>query len=306
MWLHLLDKKGELIMKKLITILFGVLLVLGMSVPAMATVLVWGTVCLDKDITVDETVIINKTIDIIATVDVDLVKAAEADSLVNQDNASNEVKGLGVVVVNPETGAFRWNGLLDNNHRTAIIQGSILNTVGIVGVNQDAGNFNNQANVVSVAVALEETPDPANPLPALANAQADASQLNIFNDVSAVESLYIIPGDPTSGLNVVKYDLIDGSINTNTGIVGVNQSVGNINNQANQVSVAAATNALVALSEADLGQINAANRILEFGTVKVDTINNSINGNTGIVGVNQSAGNMNNQMNMVSIAATIP
>lgn len=292
-------------MKKLITILFGVLLVLGMSVPAMATVLVWGTVSLDKDINVDENVTINKIITINANVDADLVKAAEANSLVNQDNASNEVEGLGEIEVDTETGAYTWNGKLDNNHRTAVITGSINDNTGIVGVNQDAFNFNNQANVVSIAVALEETPDPLNPLPALANAQADATQLNIFNEVSAVESVYINPNHPDLGLNIQKTDLIDSSIAGNKGIVGVNQSVGNINNQANQVSLAVATNAWVALSEADLGQINAANQVLEFGTVKIDSINNSVNNNTGIVGVNQSAGNMNNQMNMVSIAATI-
>src|SRR4030042_3823992 len=122
MWLHLLDKKGELIMKKLITILFGVLLVLGMSVPAMATVLVWGTVSLDKDITVDETVIINKTI----TIDVDiedlLSKAAEANSTINQDNL------------------FNW-ACENCAEKVAAITDSVTGNTGVINVNQATGNM---------------------------------------------------------------------------------------------------------------------------------------------------------------------
>jgi hypothetical protein len=39
--------------------------------------------------------------------------------------------------------------------------------------------------------------------------------------------------------------------------------------------------------------------------VKRGLIDNSINGNTGIVNVNQSTGNMNNQGNVVSLAASL-
>ena len=272
-------------MRKL-SILFGLVLVLGMTIPAMADVFVYGDIYKEKDIYVYEEVNIYKNIYIDVTVDVDLVKAAEADSLVNQLSDSNVV--VGVEGIDPE------KPVADKNFRTAIIADSINGNIGIVGVNQDAGNFNNQANVVSIAVAIEE----AAVLPAFANAQASAQQTNIFNYVEAEEFLGPLPGQ--------KYDLINGSINGNIGIVGVNQSVGNMNNQLNQVALAVADNAWVALAEADLGQFNAFNWVREVGTVKSDTITGSINGNIGIVGVNQSAGNMNNQANVVSIAATIP
>jgi hypothetical protein len=266
-------------MKKLLSILCGVFLVLGMSVPAMATVLVWGTVSLDKDITVTENVTIEKVVRIRAIVDDTLEAAAEADSLLNQDNVGNSVVGLQDV---------------DDNYRTAVIDGSINTNTGIVGVNQDAGNMNNQANVVSIAAVVNDT-DPDD-FSALAHAQADAGQINILNSVSSFE-------DWTKGPQ--KADLINNSIIGNTGIVGVNQSVGNMNNQANQVVIAVAENALIALADVALGQINAGNVVMDFGTVRTDVIAGSINGNTGIVGVNQSAGNMNNQINTVNIAATL-
>jgi hypothetical protein len=44
---------------------------------------------------------------------------------------------------------------------------------------------------------------------------------------------------------MVKFDLISNSVNGNSGIVGVNQSVGNMNNQASAVSVAALTSTVV-------------------------------------------------------------
>ncbi|RLA87145.1 MAG: hypothetical protein DRG40_01090, partial [Deltaproteobacteria bacterium] len=97
-----------------------------------------------------------------------------------------------------------------------------------------------------------------------------------------------------------------GSIRGNTGIVNVNQSVGNMNNQANQIVFAVASEALVALAEADLGQTNASNTVREIGTVRFDVIDDSVNGNRGIVNVNQSAGNMNNQANVISISASVP
>jgi hypothetical protein len=73
----------------------------------------------------------------------------------------------------------------------------------------------------------------------------------------------------------------------------------------------------VALSEADLGQVNRLNQAREsdsvasstidplFGINKTATIRGSITGNTGIVGVNQASGNMANQANGVSAAALV-
>jgi hypothetical protein len=88
-----------------------------------------------------------------------------------------------------------------------------------------------------------------------------------------------------------------------------------MNNQANALSLAVSLSAGVALSEADLGQVNTFNTVRESdatsgGAVRVGINKNadivgSISGNTGVVGVNQAVGNMANQANVVSIAAAL-
>lgn len=269
-------------MKKL-SILFGLLLVFGLTATAMADVNVYAKITKDKVKTVNETIDIDKTVGIDVEVDVDAVRVSEAEGVLNQRNESNEVRGL----VGEEP---------DENFREALIEGSIISNLGIVGVNQDGGgNMNNQANVTSMSVVLDK--DGKDKLPGFANSQASAEQINQNNSVDSRE--YWRADRPH------KSDTITDSINENHGIVGVNQSVGNMNNQANMVVIAVAEGALVALSEADLGQLNTNNSVNELGTVKIDTITGSINGNTGIVGVNQSTGNMNNQANIVSIASSV-
>jgi hypothetical protein len=42
--------------------------------------------------------------------------------------------------------------------------------------------------------------------------------------------------------------------------------------------------------------------VFEFGTVKSASMTGSLNGNTGVGGVNQAAGNMANQANIFSLA----
>jgi hypothetical protein len=95
---------------------------------------------------------------------------------------------------------------------------------------------------------------------------------------------------------------IDNSVNTNVGVVGVNQNAGNMNNQTNSLALAVGPDAVYALAEANLGQENAHNIIMELNTNKADTISGSVNGNIGIVQVNQSVGNMNNQASAFSIS----
>jgi hypothetical protein len=107
-------------------------------------------------------------------------------------------------------------------------------------------------------------------------------------------------------------EIVD-SFSGNTGLVYGNQATGNMANQVNVLSLAFAIDDNgVAISEADLGQVNANSTVAEsgdqtdnadFGVLKVASTVNSLNGNTGIVGVNQSVGNMANQANIVSVAA---
>jgi len=276
-------------MKKLLSILCGVFLVLGMSVPAMATVLVWGTVSLDKDITKTETVDITKVVKVRATVDDLLNKAAEADATINQDNL------------------FNW-ACENCAEKIVDLTGSITNNTGIVGSNQAVGSMNNQGNAVTVAVDVwppNQEPPGNGGAPedaGLSHAQTAVNQNMLFNEIYSIQILY-------------RNALIVDSIISNTGIVGVNQSAGNINNQQNAVTMAVSEGGIIALAEADLGQINAnptcvtgaetGSSVYEWDTNKNALVSGSITGNTGIVGVNQTVGNMANQANIANVAASI-
>ena len=265
-------------MKK--TLLIVAILLVGVT-SALADVTVTGDVDKTKDITVTEDMVITKDVDISVSVTADVNQGAEADSLLNQTNVENSVTR------HEEAGRF------DMIYRQAVISGSVNGNTGIVNLNQETGNSINQANLVEAAISWTE----AEGITGFANSQASMEQINTGNTVVAVED---------SAAGPQKADVIGGSIRGNTGIVNVNQSVGNMNNQANQIVFAVASEALVALAEADLGQTNASNTVREVGTVRIDMIDDSINGNRGIVNVNQSAGNMNNQANVISISASVP
>jgi hypothetical protein len=120
---------------------------------------------------------------------------------------------------------------------------------------------------------------------------------------------------------------ISGSILNNIGIVDVNQDVGNMVNQGNQVALAIATPAsgdgnasrVVVNSQSEADQVNQRNSVVHLEDPDVvapavnlvspphkeATITGSINGNVGIVNVNQNAGNMNNQANSEALAVAI-
>jgi hypothetical protein len=255
---------------------------------AYADVTVLATITKDKDKTVLERIDKNKSVELHVAVDVNVIKAAESDALVNQSNDFNEAC---------ENCAEKRDFIENSGNFNS----------GIVTVNQAAGNMNNQASAVSVAIDVRTTPGGgAGDVPApdpddrgFAEAQAAADQRNDNNRVESVNLLF-------------RDTVIAGSFNGNMGVVHVNQAAGNMANQANVLSMAVAFTPGVALSEADLGQVNAFNTVLEsdtggaefVGVHKSATITASVNGNTGIVGVNQSSGNMANQANVVSFAAT--
>jgi len=285
-------------MKKFLGIIVGLAISVALAMPASAFVVVFGDVDKYKDIDITEWIVINKTVIISVDVTAELNSAAEALAVVNQENICNTVMGF-----NPELAdeAIRFEipeEVFDfyafDNFRTNTITGSILTNVGIVGVNQDSGNFNNQGN--NYAVAVTDT------VPTFANSESSASQINAGNEVRTYELFEnAVAGIPQ------KTDDITNSVNLNKGIVSVNQSVGNMNNQLNSVALAVGLappgeGVMVAMAEADLGQFNAFNTVVEINTIKADTITGSINNNHGITSVNQAAGNMNNQASIVSLS----
>jgi hypothetical protein len=259
---------------------------------AKADVNVFGTVDKTVTLTIDETITKTKTV----FLDVSIVDApekfAESTALYNQRNQNNRACG-------------------NCAEKLDTIVGSVLLNVGITSVNQATGNMNNQSTVIAFSWDLPETPPPQDPTPPLpgansgfAHAQVAGSQYMLTNVVDTI--------------NIIFRDaIIDGSVNSNVGITAVNQAAGNINNQANAISVSVSLSNGVALADTALGQFNTGNL---SGTSQHDSsavdgqsernvskqvlINNSISGNIGITQVNQSAGNFANQGNSVAIAVT--
>jgi hypothetical protein len=244
-----------------------------------------------KTITVNETIEINKTVEIIATVTSEPVRAAEAEALINQVN--------------------EYNTACENcAEKRDIIEDSLSRNDGVLDVNQAAGNMNNQGNAVSISVD-DRNVDPVAPdtSPKLgesyAQAQAAVEQDNFQNLVDATNLLE-------------KSARMTNSLNTNTGVVFANQAAGNMANQANALAMAVGFGTGgVSIAESDLGQYNSFNIVNESGEEVDDTldgdgfvyknvtIEGSVNDNSGVIGVNQAAGNNANQANVVSFAVVI-
>jgi hypothetical protein len=241
---------------------------------------VFVTVVKDKDVFIVERLDKFKTVTIRVFGEFFPDGAAEAEAIANVRNEDNRVDDN----VPPGEGGTSTNFGIE---RDALIEGSVNDNTGIVGVNQDVGNMVNQANVVAIAVTDTST--------AFADAQAAVDQVNQRNSSRQEEVLDVNNPDRTA--------TILGSVNNNSGIIGVNQNSGNMNNQTNAVALAVGIGSQVALAESVLGQVNTGNTVLEVETLKENRIAESINTNTGIVGVNQSSGNMNNQASAVSFSA---
>lgn len=213
--------------------------------------------------------------------------AAESDVTVTQFNQDNNVdhgdNDGSSVSGGPELQLY------------ADIDGSVNDNSGVVQLNQDVGNMVNQGNVASVAVATGDS------FSTFTDANAAAEQRtenNISETLVDFELSADSPGNKTA--------TITDSINGNSGIIHVNQNSGDMNNQLNANSIAISAGAIVALSEADLGQFNSGNSVGDTNTFKFDTVAGSINGNSGIINVNQSSGAMNNQATVVSFSGLAP
>jgi hypothetical protein len=280
----------------------GVLLAFA-ATPAIAEVHVFATIDKYKDIFVTEDITITKDITVTATVDSTPNSVAEANVVMNQDNTQN-------------------SACENCAEKLDTITNSINTNSGISVTNQSAGNNNNQGSSIAVAVDLGSGGTPPTQPPtgeSFANAEASATQQNgwIPPIVDPAAEIIVEPvGNYVHAVNLVFRDaLITGSIDSNTGVVHVNQATGNNNNQANGLAIAVGLRpgGGVAIAEADLGQFNTYNTVLEsndagggdaqVGINKSATITGSVNDNTGVIGVNQTVGNMANQANIVAIAA---
>jgi hypothetical protein len=269
-----------------------------MANPAAADVFVYVEVEKDKAIAVDQDVVKVKEVDIDVSAEIDTSNAAQADALVNARNTDNIVTGSRASAVADDPARPFPDGDWDIR-AFATIGTSVNDNTGIVNLNQDSGNMVNQGNQLAVAVVGPATTEAE---PSITHAQAEGDQVNVRN--LAVHSERFENRDaPADAINLNRAARITGSVNGNEGIVGVNQNAGNMNNQHNAIALAVGFESQVALTETALGQVNAFNQAFEVETVKLGLISGSASGNSGIVSINQSTGNMNNQATMISFGA---
>ena len=93
---------------------------------------------------------------------------------------------------------------------------------------------------------------------------------------------------------------IEGSFSDGRGMFNVNQDSGNVNNQANvRVVVFAAKDAEIQVLEVNTKIERANNTVVSSESAREDRLVDSFNDTVGVVGVNQSSGNGNQQSNLL-------
>ena len=290
----------------------------------------------DKDIFIYEQIRVGKFIFADASILINAEKFAESFTLINQSNYNNEACS-------------------NCAEKQDYIDDSFNDSSGHISANQAVGNMNNQGSATSIAYDFADIipPPPDDPdLPdrvpgGFAESQSAIDQRNGISDIvySGQDGgdddggrLTITPSELRAALangidlegqreldtagnrikteNVVFRNAdVANSFSGNSGIIHGNQSAGNMNNQANGLSLAVslADNG-VALSEADLGQYTVTHVVEESDATGNDGVGinkaariggdaGSFNGNSGIIGFNQTAGNMANQANNVSFSS---
>jgi len=140
-----------------------------------------------------------------------------------------------------------------------------------------------------------------------AHSQVSVEQINGLDPDSEVptDGPTVFGNEYVNVFGATLRDDITGSFGGGSGVVGVNQAAGSLNNQNNALSIAVAEPAVYALGEANLGQFNTFNTVDVIDQVRTDSISGgSFDGFAGVAMVNQSSGSINNQANVVDIATT--
>jgi hypothetical protein len=262
------QRKEILIMKKGLGILLAVFLCLAFASTSMAFI---G----DNDNGHGDGVWTCKMVMIFAGAKLCTSTAAESDAITLQVNLGTRDKS--------RYWGCPWRP--DRPESYAKLLATANGNAGVAAVNNASGNFNNQGNTVAGTLTAGESDS-------LAHAVAMAFQGNLGNRYRAKTK-------------IVEAGVV-GSANCNIGVVGINNAAGSQNNQTNTVAIAAGLETRIALSEAVLHQATMCGKVCVKGGLNSANIVFSVNGNHGVVGVNNSAGAQNNQANVVAIAGTHP
>jgi hypothetical protein len=185
------------------------------------------------------------------------------------------------------------NSIIDQGgNRSVDFLGSGNFLSGVLSVNQEAGNMNNQANIRSIAIAM-------------ANGGLGDVQINVNTSQELRKNnLEVLNAGATSVT-------IDNSFNNGSGIVGINQTAGNLNQQLSVVAIGIGLNVgpdVIQIGDAQLGQIgtDADNHRTDDGTLDTghNSLTNSFNDFTGIAQVSQVTGDVNRVTQAVAVSIT--
>jgi len=166
----------------------------------------------------------------------------------------------------------------------ALLQGSFNDGRGLFGVNQDAGNFNNQANAVAFVFGDGET----------------FSQLLALSIEIEHHDNVVISNNSTQEVH------IEGSFNGTKGIVGVNQTAGSGNSQINAMAVGVGVmlgEDAIVLHDTDLeGVLGDDDGPGNDPPSEIPTSVDSFQGFEGIAQVSQANGNLNRVQNALTVS----
>lgn len=177
-----------------------------------------------------------------------------------------------------------------NIGHSTLLESSGRDNRGIVNINQDAGNINNQANVTELSISQGRT-----------NVGSAVHGL----DIAAVRAdNTVITGGGHHENRIVS------SFAGTVGLVNANQSVGNLNSQANVVVLslgALGVSDLALLGDSALGAITARNSVLQEGAggSRVDIVSDSFAGYRGVALVSQVSGDLNVVRNIATISVLV-
>lgn len=305
--------------------------------PVSADVYVYADIFKEKDVTVDVTVDINKEIDLFVYEYIPVDAVAEQLVIKNQRNQFNFVEdenalsaasiestagtASGVVLFNQAPGLVNNQGNevsvtyvespegpIDSTSTQSVDSSS--STTDTTTVTDPAGTTTTTQTVSNESSETTTRRTQSTGGGSFVHAEASVEQVNGANPPPRRDET---GGTPVEGfvneyVNVfgsVSSDTIDGSFEGASGVVGVNQAAGSLNNQNNAIAIAVGTNAVYALGEADLGQYNTANLADVTDQTRTDAISGSFGNFAGIAAVNQAAGTLNNQANVVDVAVSL-
>jgi len=283
-------------MKKALLGTTALAVALGFASVALADADVDAHIDFNKFVNVDEHVYVEKALFIKAQPKLTPAGAAEAAAVANighNDNRFNwDATGSSAPSVSGNSGIILDAKITDAVHSNS----------GVISVNYDIGIMNNQGNLVSMGVTQSAT--------AAADSQAETSQHNDGNGMTE-RGAWAYSNNTTDGMpngalvfRSRRTATLENTVHSQTGITGLNQTSGVMNNQTNSVALAVGLSSTVALSEAALGQAASENTVDVGSFLYANTVTNAVRNNTGITHVNQAAGNLNNQSSTIAFSAT--